>query len=382
LIGWKDERSLPVMEGIEQARNSWAPEFTYDREQDDYLVYWASSCGSNMGASKHYSVRTKDWKKLSAPQLFFDPGYQTIDATLAEYEGKFVMAVKDESCVYNNEVKHACRNVLAVADKLEGPYELIPGFATPDHTEGPEFLKVEGTSKWLLIYDYWAYGKFGVMETEDFKEWKELEPDQFRFPYRARHATVLPITEQELMKLLDTYSLEGQYRPATYQPVRLAAEEAEGYLHTAFTMRTIALDIMPNTSKGIQMLYDEGDDTNGIAIRLNDGAIEAAVVSGGQRITVVSDQAAGIAGGKWLHAAVTFNEGQLSLYADGMLTGSAQAPFGLVGAHSGAGGYGGAFGSDAFGQEGAAQPFQGAIRQVHVYTVPLQEADIRLLASK
>ncbi|CAG7636725.1 hypothetical protein PAESOLCIP111_03778 [Paenibacillus solanacearum] len=377
LITWEDERKLPVMEGKDNTRNSWAPEFTYDRQRNQYLIYWASSCGPDLGSSKHYSAWTSDWQTLTAPDLFFDPGYQTIDASLAEHEGKYYMGVKDESVVYDPNVKHPCRNVLAVADRLEGPYTLVPGFRTPDYTEGPEFLKLEGTNRWLLFYDYWSYGKFGMMETTDFQEWRELDSSEFRIPYHARHNTVFPVSETELARLLDTYAVLARYGTPTNAPVRLAAEEPAGFLHDGFNLRTVVMQFCPNRLTGTQLLYDEGDRKNGMALRIRDGLLEAAVVSDGERVTLKTRiEATDV---KWRHAALSFAEGVVSLYLDGKLADSVRAEFGLVGLHTGAGGYGGRFGSDAFGDAAGTDAFDGVIRQVKLYSVPLQEADIAMM---
>jgi hypothetical protein len=379
LITWEDERRLSVMEGQPDAINSWAPEFSYDRERNRYLIYWASSCGQDLGNSNHYCVWTEDWKSLTKPELFFDPGYQTIDASLAEHNGKYYMAVKDESIVYDRNVQHPCRNVLAAADRLEGPYTIIPGFRTPDYTEGPEFLKLEGTNRWLLFYDYWSYGKFGVMETTDFQEWRELDNSEFRIPYRARHNTVFRVEESELSLLLEKYALLAHYGTPTNAPVRLAAEEQEGFMHSAFSMRTVAMQFNANRLNGTQLLFDEGDRKNGMALRIRDGLLEAAFVSDGDRITLRS-RIGTIDDGKWRHAALVFAEGTVSLYLDGKLADRASAHFGLIGPHAGSGGYGGRFGADAFGDaDGKDDAFDGVIRQVKLYSVPLQEADVAMM---
>lgn len=380
LIVWEDERKLPVMEGKPDAVNSWAPEFTYDRERSQYFVYWASSCGQDLSSSKHYAAWTADWRTFTEPALFFDPGYQTIDASLAEHEGKYYMAVKDESVVYDRRVKHPCRNVLAVADRLEGPYTIVPGVRTPDHTEGPEFLKLEGTNRWLLFYDYWSYGKFGIMETSDFRQWRELDSSEFRIPYRARHNTVFRVEEPELARLLEAYALLAQYGTPTDAPVRLAAEEPDGFMHSAFSLRTVVMQICPHRLAGTQVLFDEGDRRNGLALRIRDGQLEAAVVSEGERVTLHASADAKSAAGTWRHVALSFAEGTFTMYLDGKLADSARADFAIVGPHTGAGGYGGRFGSDAFGDARSADPFDGVIRQVKLYSVPLQEADIAMMA--
>ncbi len=43
LINWSEQKFIPVMQHEEKARNSWAPEITYDSKKDRYMIYWAST---------------------------------------------------------------------------------------------------------------------------------------------------------------------------------------------------------------------------------------------------------------------------------------------------------------------------------------------------
>lgn len=380
LIHWTEERALPLMQDIPDSVNSWAPEFSYDSETEEFLVYWASSTGNNLSNSKHYAARTRDWKAFSKTELFYDPGFQTIDASLAEHGGKFYMAVKDEAYVYQpQQHPQPPMNYLAVADRLGGPYETIPGVQTPDYTEGPEFLWIEAEKKWLLLYDYWAYGKFGVMESEDMIHWSgELDASRIRFPYRARHATVFPVSEEELARLLNRYALLAHYPTITYAPVRVASWAEDGFLHDAFSLRTVTMRIRPNSLNGTQVLYDEGDADNGLGLRIRDGRLEAVVCSKGERLTAAAD-ANGLELSQWHDVALTFEEGTLSLFVNGAPVARDAASFMLVRSHDSAGGYGGRFRTDAFGDNAGPAAFDGAIRHVRVYSVPLRAEDIALM---
>ncbi|MBB6634640.1 LamG-like jellyroll fold domain-containing protein [Cohnella thailandensis] len=382
LIHWTGETALPLMRDIPDTVNSWAPEFSYDPATSEFLVYWASSTGKDLSNSKHYCARTRDWLAFSKTELFFDPGFQTIDASLAEHGGSYYMAVKDESHVYEPLKRpQPPMNFLAVAERLEGPYKRLPGIQTPDYTEGPAFLWIDAEQKWLLIYDYWAYGKFGAMESEDMLRWSaELDESRVRFPYRARHASVFPVSEERLRRLLDRYALLAHYRTATYAPVRVAARETDGFMHDAFTLRSVTMRIHPNSEiSGTQVLYDEGDERNGLALRIRGGRLEAAVCSDGNRLTVTAD-AGLLEPSRWHDIALTYEDGTLTLYAHGRARAQGIAPYALVGSHSGEGGYGGRFGADAFGDRSGRDAFDGAIRDVRVYSVPLREKDLALAA--
>jgi hypothetical protein len=382
LIHWKEEKALPVMKDYPDTINSWAPEFTYDPVHEDFLIYWASSVGKDLSNSKHYCTRTKDWNTFSKTELFYDPGFQTIDASLAEHVGKYYMAIKDESHVYEPiKYPHPPMNFLAVSDQLEGPYEIIPDVQTPDYTEGPEFLWIDSEKKWLLYYDYWSYGKFGVMESTDMIQWSdELDEGMIRFPYRARHGTMFPISEQELQCLLDRYALLVQYKTPTYSPVRAAAEGTEGFFHDAFSMRSVTMEIQPQSVSGTHVLLDQGDSANGLALRIRDGRLEAAVCSKGNRL-IVSGELLQLELAQWNNVAVTYDEGKLCLYVNGNHVGEGTASFSLVRTHDSAGGYGGRFGTDAFGDQGSKAAFDGAMKNVRIYSVPLQREDIILTTS-
>lgn len=380
LVTWTDERILHVMEGWD-AFNCWAPEFSYDPDKGDFLVYWASSLGNDLSNSKHFAARTTDWEHFTKAELFFDPGFQTIDASLTEWNGSWYMAVKDESHVYD-KVKNPNPpvNKLAVASRLEGPYEVVEGVRTPDYTEAPEFLKMEGQEKWYMLYDYWGHGRFGVKESSDLIHWsEELDDKLYRFPFQARHATVFPVREEELWNLIETYSLEARFPLKVNSPVKVAEAAPEGFMHHAFTKRTVCLWIQARSTQGIQILFDEGDDENGLAVRINGGRLEAAVASGGRRL-VISDEGPAIENLSLV--SIVFCEGELSLYLNHELVASGNASFDLVGTHSGAGGYGGRFGSDAFGDAADQAPFDGTIRTVRVYSLPLQAADVGYLFKK
>ncbi|KRF02299.1 hypothetical protein ASG89_24950 [Paenibacillus sp. Soil766] len=378
LIQWTDERTLPVMMDIPDTVNSWAPEFSYDSIHDEFLIYWASSTGHDLSNSKHYCTRTKDWQTFTPTSMFYDPGFQTIDASLAEHEGKYYMAIKDESYVYEPlKYPHPPMNFLAVSNQLEGPYEVIPGIQTPDYTEGPEFLWVDGVKKWRLYYDYWAYGKFGVMESSDMKTWSsELAESQIRFPYRARHATMVPISEKELQRLIEKYALSVHYPTPTYSPVRIAAEESKGFLHEAFTMKSVRMEFLATTITGTQVLFDEGDHDNGLSMRIQDGLLEAIVCAKGMKLKIAGEHAL-LSLDEWSQAAVTYGEGTLCLYLNGTCVAEGHANINLVSNHDAAGGYGGRFGKDAFGDGDGKAALQGCIRNVRIYSVPLQAEDLK-----
>src|SRR5439155_21731996 len=122
----------------------------YDDKQHDFVVFWASTipgrfndtAGSAESNYNHrmYYMRTKDFESFEPTKLFYDPGFNVIDATfLRAGEGagagdeKLYLIVKDETL--KPVVKKHLR--LAPAESVIGPFgELSPPF-TPSWVEGP-----------------------------------------------------------------------------------------------------------------------------------------------------------------------------------------------------------------------------------------------------
>jgi hypothetical protein len=419
LIAFNDAKLLKVMGAFPLVGNSWAPEWSWDEANGRYVIYWSSTVGAdNPGDSRIYKAYTTDWKTLTPASLMFDPGYNLIDANITSFNGKFTMLFKDGNV-------RPMRNRLAVSDKLDAGYGQISPLITPNTTEGPEVLKLTGQNKWYLYYDYWAEGKYGVMESNDLTNWsKEIPANATRFPFQRRHASFLPISEEELDRLILHYSLLAQYpmdqddgqtlhdvSPNEQDGAVLGAKwNKNGHMGGAlafdgkagaqlgngksrtskdslaqpFALRTVSMWLKADTASTTgtpagtptQVLYDEGSDTAGLALRLKDEQLEAAVANGNRKLTI---QAAWPNDRAWHHVAAVFSDGTLKLYIDGAAKASGTAAFKSVPIHPDDNGIGRRFGADAFGDQGGADGFQGLIDDIAIYDIPLQDPDITRL---
>jgi len=91
LIAWTPQRAIFVMDNEPEARNAWAPEAVWDAGGNTWTVFWASTIpgrfsdtdASGDGGYNHriYATTTKDWQTFSPSRLWFDPGFNAIDAT-------------------------------------------------------------------------------------------------------------------------------------------------------------------------------------------------------------------------------------------------------------------------------------------------------------
>lgn len=205
LISWSEQQFIPVMVKEEGARNTWAPEITYDPQNSTYMIYWATTITGKFPetASKlddgynHriYYVTTKDFKTYSETRLLYDPGFNVIDASIVKDNEKYVMFLKDETR------EPARKNLrMAFSDRLTGPYSAAGDPITGKYwAEGPTAIK--RGKDWLVYFDKYTDHKYGAILSADLKNWKDVS-DQISLPKGLRHGTILQIKKKELKKLL------------------------------------------------------------------------------------------------------------------------------------------------------------------------------------
>lgn len=205
LITWSEQQFIPVMAKEDGARNTWAPEITYDSKSKMYMIYWASTITGRFTetASKMedgynhriYYVTTKDFKSFSDTKLLYEPGFNVIDATIVNNDGKFVMFLKDETR------EPAQKNIkVAYAKQLIGPYSKASAAITGNYwAEGPTTLR-KGND-WLVYFDKYRDHKYGAIQSTDLKNWTDVS-EKISLPKGLRHGTILNISHNELKALL------------------------------------------------------------------------------------------------------------------------------------------------------------------------------------
>ncbi len=209
LIHWSEQQAIPVMEDAPDAKNVWAPELFYDAKQAQWLIFWASTIPGkfpeteNSGDNNHriYCVTTKDFKTFSKTKLFYDGGFNVIDATILPAKGKFYLVVKDET---KNPVKKDIH--LAVSDNAEGPYGKVGPAITGDWVEGPSGIQIG--SEFYIYFDHYGSPKYyGGIKSSDMEHWQDISPAT-SFPKGFRHGTVLrvPASIVENLSLLNSNS--------------------------------------------------------------------------------------------------------------------------------------------------------------------------------
>ncbi len=197
LVNWSEQRLVQV--GPKTAGCVWAPEAIYDKETDDFLVFWASR--ENFGAEKQkiYYSKTTDFKAFTKPKLYIERENDVIDTSIIEEDGLYYRFSKDET------VKSI---TVEVSDSLLGEFTPLDSNLTEFiAVEGPACFKLKGEEKWCLLLDHYAVEKKYIpYYTTDLKNAQFTKSDEdMDIPVNAKHGGVLPITIGEYESLIKAY---------------------------------------------------------------------------------------------------------------------------------------------------------------------------------
>ena len=204
LVNWSEQQFIPVMQHEESTQNSWAPELFYDEVKEQYLIFWASTVSDKFLETANqaedswnhriYYTTTKDFEEFTATEIFVEPGFNVIDATIARNKSKYFMIIKDETLLPE------AQKTLHVLES-ENPYNWNVSIseAISNHwVEGPTITKIG--DEWMVYFDQYRAHKFGAVKSKDLKNWDNIS-DQIEFPDGIRHGTVFKVSKDVLDKL-------------------------------------------------------------------------------------------------------------------------------------------------------------------------------------
>lgn len=211
LVNWTDQKYIMVMEKEQSARNCWAPEIIYDKKKNQFLIIWSSTIpgrfpdtektGDTGYNHRIYFVTTKDFLSFSETRLFYDKGFNVIDATINRNGNQYIMFVKDETRTPPQKNIRITR-----AKSLYGPYSGPSEPITGNYwAEGPTSIKIDDT--WFVYFDKYMENKMGALISKDLKNWKDIS-DKITFPDGIRHGTIFEADNRIIQNLLNN----GQIR--------------------------------------------------------------------------------------------------------------------------------------------------------------------------
>jgi alkaline phosphatase D len=177
----------------------------------------------------------------------------------------------------------------------------------------------------------------------------------------------------------DEVAVEGDYSVRLDSPngwVHIDGN-GSGFLHDSFNERTVSMWVKPDSTTGVQTLYNEGGKVRGISARINDGALQAGVINGGSTETISTpfDQT------DWTHIAFVFDTGTLRLYVNGEeAAANEDVGYDTVGSHSDGAQLGATRDDSVWGPE--TSPFAGYIDATSIYSIALSDEQISTLSNE
>jgi beta-xylosidase len=194
LLHWSAQKEVPIMQDYLNTRNVWAPEIYWDTKRQKWLIIWSSSMNGSDAGNRIYSSLTHDFTTFSQPEIFFDPGYVVIDATIFHWQKKYYLVFKDQT---PDPLRYQVR--FAVGSTLEGPWNDIHPPITESWSEGPSVIHVG--DKFIVYYDHYrAPARYEAVQTTDWKHWEAIN-ERISLPDHCKHGSFLEITADEANRL-------------------------------------------------------------------------------------------------------------------------------------------------------------------------------------
>lgn len=151
---------------------------------------------------------------------------------------------------------------------------------------------------------------------------------------------------------------------------------SSGFLHDAFSKRTVSLWIKPVVTDNNRIIFDIGGSDNGLALRINANKLEAGVARSSSRTLVTTP----FTSTAWTHVAVVYDNGTLRLYVNGSLAASTNTNYGTINTTTNNSRIGVNNGTNAFNSTGTY--FRGNIDRMAIIGDALTQAEISQLASQ
>lgn len=213
LIHWSEQKYIPVMHHEPEARNCWAPEIFYDENSQDYLINWATtipgrfketdSLGDNGYNHRMYYTTTKDFDAFTDAKLFYNKGFNVIDANLQKDNDGYLMFLKDETLL-----PKAQKNIrIATSKKLQGEYSQPSKPISANWVEGPTSIKIN--NEWVVYFDRYTQHKMGAIKSTDLVNWKDIS-NEISFPEGTRHGTIFKANTRVLNNLLTQFEMDSK----------------------------------------------------------------------------------------------------------------------------------------------------------------------------
>lgn len=201
-IDLKTQENLQALGlSAEKLTAAWAPQIIYDRESGNYVVYYSVGVKGDRHRI-YYQLVDKDLNVLTKPELYFDPGYDVIDADIVwnDVDQQYMMLYKCEQTSGFDRAT-ATRLIPSASDNTGlRQWTITKGFHIGDNNqaiEAPTQWRLIGSTRWKLAYI--NYGRGYGYKFRDLDE-HGLDASDFTLingNVAAQHGSIVKITMDE-----------------------------------------------------------------------------------------------------------------------------------------------------------------------------------------
>jgi hypothetical protein len=155
---------------------------------------------------------TTNFTTFGTAQVFFDPGYQTIDGNLVSANGVNYLYFKNNT---NSTILGAKSSTLN-----PGSFRTYTSAITPGRgVEAPQIVKSLTANVWYMWGDTWnPNGRFFAWQTSDLASgsWTALNDRAYTQPLNSKHLGITPITATEMSNLTARWGAPSWNRIKSY----------------------------------------------------------------------------------------------------------------------------------------------------------------------
>jgi hypothetical protein len=190
--------------------HTWAPEAFWDSGRGRYGIIYSAASGGRDGIWVNY---TTDFVTVGAPELFFDPGFNVLDATMHVGNGTNYL-------YYKSFVDGRLRGARSTTLNPRTFTNYTGGVISGGGIEAPIVVKANDRDEWWLWGDSyspvngelyaWRSGNIGA------DSWSQLTKAQYTQPLNAKHPTICGITATEHSNLLARWGTPSWRRVKSY----------------------------------------------------------------------------------------------------------------------------------------------------------------------
>ncbi|GAA4949273.1 glycoside hydrolase family 43 protein [Actinoplanes utahensis] len=191
--------------------HTWAPEAFWDAARGQYGIIYSANSGGRDAFHVNY---TGDFRTVGSAQLFFDPGFDVLDATMHIHDGVNYLYYKSFA---DGRLYGARSSTLNPRGFDRGTYTsgVVNG-----GIEAPIVVKANDRNEWYLYGDSFSpnNGELYVWRSGDIgaNSWSPLTKAQYHQPLNAKHPTICPITATEHANLLSRWGAPAWNRITSY----------------------------------------------------------------------------------------------------------------------------------------------------------------------